>query len=137
MSGASDHKDGGTVTGPPSAPPKPRPRIEIDFARYDAMLDAPDMDESQKREFLTTLWQIIVQFVDLGFGVHPVQAVGLTTKGKDEGAGAANAGGEAEGTSDGDATNAALARLVRAEGAHRTLNQPQRKEASCTDKPLT
>jgi len=33
------------------------------------------MTEAQKEEFLQSLWSIIVSFVDLGFGVHPLQAV--------------------------------------------------------------
>jgi hypothetical protein len=52
-----------------------RPSIEVDYERYAKMLDASDLNEDQKREFLETLWQVIVQFVDLGFGVHPLQAV--------------------------------------------------------------
>lgn len=33
------------------------------------------MSEAEKEEFLQALWQIIVSFVDLGFGVHPLQEV--------------------------------------------------------------
>ncbi len=31
------------------------------------------MSEEEKRLFLETLWSILMQFVDLGFGIHPVQ----------------------------------------------------------------
>ena len=31
------------------------------------------MTVAEKREFLEALWSIIVAFVDLGFGIHPVQ----------------------------------------------------------------
>ena len=31
--------------------------------------------EEQKLEFIQTLWQIIIGFVDLGFDLHPVQQV--------------------------------------------------------------
>ena len=34
-----------------------------------------DWTEEQKLEFIATLWQIIVGFVDLGFNLHPVQQV--------------------------------------------------------------
>ena len=33
------------------------------------------MTDAEKEEFLQALWQIIVGFVDLGFGVHPLQEV--------------------------------------------------------------
>lgn len=50
------------------------PRVlTLDFARYEAMLDDPDLSEEQRLEFLETLWSIIVSFVDLGYGVHPMQ----------------------------------------------------------------
>jgi len=52
-----------------------RPAVTVDIARYQALLDGEDLTDDQKRQFLETLWQIIVQFVDLGFGVHPLQAV--------------------------------------------------------------
>ena len=47
--------------------------LHLDLARYQAMLDAPDLDEEQKRQFIEALWQVIVAFVDLGYQVHPVQ----------------------------------------------------------------
>ena len=34
-----------------------------------------DWTEEQKLEFIGTLWQIIVGFVDLGFDLHPIQQV--------------------------------------------------------------
>ena len=39
------------------------------------MLEASDLTDTQKQEFVETLWSIIVTFVDLGFGLHPVQSV--------------------------------------------------------------
>ncbi len=56
-----------------SAPPKPT--LTVDVEKYQAFLDGADMTEVQKEEFLQALWSIIVSFVDLGFGVHPLQAV--------------------------------------------------------------
>jgi len=47
--------------------------VEIDFERYQQILDDPDLNESDKRQIIEALWQIIVQFVDLGIGVHPLQ----------------------------------------------------------------
>jgi hypothetical protein len=34
-----------------------------------------NLSEVQKREFLEALWSIVIAFVDMGFGVHPVQSV--------------------------------------------------------------
>ena len=50
-----------------------RPSLTIDYALYEKYLAESDWSEEQKREFITTLWSIIVNFVDLGFGVHPLQ----------------------------------------------------------------
>jgi hypothetical protein len=55
------------------APPKPT--LTVDVEKYQSFLDGADMSEAQKEEFLQSLWSIIVSFVDLGFGVHPLQAV--------------------------------------------------------------
>ncbi len=52
-----------------------RPAIKIDYSLYEEHLEGDDMTAAQKRELLDTLWNIIVGFVDLGFGVHPVQQV--------------------------------------------------------------
>ncbi len=47
--------------------------IHVDVEKYQHLLDESGMNNSQKREVLETLWSMIVAFVDLGFGVHPVQ----------------------------------------------------------------
>ncbi len=49
--------------------------ITVDYERYAHMLEDADLSEDQKREFLQTIWNIIVEFVSLGFGVHPLQQV--------------------------------------------------------------
>lgn len=51
------------------------PSLGIDTAKYQAYLDDPSLSEDQKEEIVTALWSIIVAFVDLGFGVHPLQDV--------------------------------------------------------------
>ncbi len=53
--------------------PGHRPALTLDVALYENYLTDSDLSEDQKREFLETLWSIIVAFVDLGFGVHPLQ----------------------------------------------------------------
>ena len=49
------------------------PRIKFDLEKYQALLDGEDVSEADKQELLQTLWNIITEFVSLGFGVHPVQ----------------------------------------------------------------
>ena len=61
----------GETTCEPSAPTS-RPVLTLDVALYEHMLADSDLTEDQKREFLETLWSIIVGFVDLGFGIDPV-----------------------------------------------------------------
>jgi len=51
------------------------PALSIDWELYGKYLDESDLSEEQKHEFIETLWSIIVSFVDLGFGVHPLQQV--------------------------------------------------------------
>ena len=47
--------------------------LAIDYAAYEEYLANSDLSDEQKQEFLDCLWSIIVSFVDLGFGVHPLQ----------------------------------------------------------------
>ena len=49
--------------------------LSIDWELYADYLEESDLSEEQKREFLETLWSIIVSFVDLGFGLHPARKV--------------------------------------------------------------
>ena len=52
-----------------------QPFLTVDVERYQAYLDETDMTDAQKEEFLQSMWQIIIGFVELGFGVHPLQEV--------------------------------------------------------------
>lgn len=47
--------------------------IHVDVEKYQHLLDESGMNNEQKREVLEALWSMIVAFVDLGFGVHPMQ----------------------------------------------------------------
>ncbi len=59
--------------------------IHVDVEKYQHLLDDSGMSEAQKREVLEALWSMIVAFVDLGFGVHPVQeSCGKVLKGETE-----------------------------------------------------
>lgn len=52
-----------------------RPVLAVDIRKYQTLLDRSDLNEKQKEEFLRALWSIVVTFVELGFGVHPLQEV--------------------------------------------------------------
>lgn len=52
---------------------KGRPVVTFDVSRYEHFLEDQGLSAEQKRAMLEALWSIIVSFVDLGFGVHPVQ----------------------------------------------------------------
>ncbi|MDH5721910.1 MAG: hypothetical protein OEY94_01130 [Alphaproteobacteria bacterium] len=52
----------------------PLPTLTLDIERYEEYLEDCDMTEAQQEEFLQTLWDIIVCFVDMGFGIEPTQA---------------------------------------------------------------
>lgn len=52
---------------------QPRSHLEIDLEHYQSYLDDSSLTPDQKAEFMGELWIIISAFVELGFGVHPVQ----------------------------------------------------------------
>ncbi len=47
--------------------------LTLDVDYYQSFLDDTDIPEHKKQEFIEALWSIITAFVDLGFGIHPVQ----------------------------------------------------------------
>lgn len=47
--------------------------LEIDYALYERYLEESEWNDEQKREFIETLWSVVIQFVDLGFEIHPLQ----------------------------------------------------------------
>ena len=51
------------------------PSVHIDWQRYEAFLQDGDMSEEDKRAFIETLWNIMLTFVDLGFGLDPTSQV--------------------------------------------------------------
>jgi len=52
-----------------------RPIVTVDVERYQAWFDAADLSAAQKEQFTQSLWFIVMTFVELGFGVHPLHAV--------------------------------------------------------------
>jgi hypothetical protein len=59
------------------------PTLTLDVELYQHYLDNSDLTEEQKNELLNTLWNIICGFVQMGFGVHPVQQALAENSGKD------------------------------------------------------
>ncbi len=60
------------------------PTIEFDYSAYAAYLSDTELSEDQKQEFLLTLWNLLLTFVDLGFGVHPLQQIDPKSRGQNE-----------------------------------------------------
>jgi hypothetical protein len=52
-----------------------RPVLTVDIRKYQALLDSSQATEKEKEEFLRALWSVVSTFVELGFGVHPLQEV--------------------------------------------------------------
>ena len=63
-----------------------RPVVTVDLEKYQAMLATVDLSPQQKEDFLRAMWSIMMTFVELGFGVHPLQEVcgqnGITGHGR-------------------------------------------------------
>ena len=60
--------------------------VAFDVEKYQVYLDDPALSAEQKEELLRALWTIISAFVELGFGVHPIQqACGQVEKEYDAG----------------------------------------------------
>jgi hypothetical protein len=50
----------------------PSQTLQIDTAKYQALLDDSGLSDDQKEEIILELWKIIIPFVDLGFKVSPL-----------------------------------------------------------------
>lgn len=55
------------------------PVLTFDADDYREYVQDMDLTEKQEQELLQALWSIIVQFVDLGFGIESVQRATLAT----------------------------------------------------------
>lgn len=49
--------------------PTSRPSLSVDWEVYADYLKESDLSDNEKREFIETIWYIVVSFVDLGFDV--------------------------------------------------------------------
>ena len=53
---------------------KHRPRIlHVDVERFQHHLDNTDLTDAEKAEYLHIIWSTLLEFMDLGYGVHPLQ----------------------------------------------------------------
>ena len=50
--------------------------LKLDVAKYQAYLDSADLTEAEKRQFLETMWNLMVGFIDLGFSIEPEETCG-------------------------------------------------------------
>jgi len=50
--------------------------VGVDYERYQRYLDNSDLSDEEKQQVIQALWDVIVNFVDLGIGVHPLQQTG-------------------------------------------------------------
>lgn len=56
--------------------PDIRRSLTLDVQKYQAMLDNPEMDQSQKAELIETLWMFVISFMDLGCEIKTVETCG-------------------------------------------------------------
>lgn len=47
--------------------------LTLDYDLFDHYLADADLTEDQKREFITVMWNLVVEMMSLGVEVHPVQ----------------------------------------------------------------
>lgn len=59
--------------GPESAPTSQELAIQFDAQEFVHFLAESDLTEAEKLEYVQTVWTIVLQFVDMGFGLHPIQ----------------------------------------------------------------
>lgn len=50
-----------------------RPSIGIDVDYYQAAIDDPDVSDAKKLELIEIISALVINIIDIGFGVHPVQ----------------------------------------------------------------
>ena len=68
-----------------SEAPDARRALQVDMEKYQALLEDIDIPEDHKKQMIEALWSIVVAFVEIGYGVHPVQqACGKVNENKDK-----------------------------------------------------
>ena len=65
--------------------PDARRTLQVDMEKNQALLEDVDIPEDHKKQMIEALWSIVVAFVEIGYGVHPVQqACGKVNENKDK-----------------------------------------------------
>lgn len=54
----------------PETTTRPAPQVAFDWRDFLPYLADADLTEAEKREFIETMWSIVLAFVDLGFEVR-------------------------------------------------------------------
>ncbi len=47
--------------------------LDIDLMEFAEHLEGSGLTDEEMREYLTIFWEIVIAFVDLGFGLNPAQ----------------------------------------------------------------
>ena len=53
--------------------PISKPSLSVDVDYYQSIIDDPEVSDERKRELIEIVGAIVMNFIDIGFGVHPVQ----------------------------------------------------------------
>jgi len=69
MQDKTQHQKPALETRPATAPLS----LEFDAAEFAHFLHQTDWSDEQKAEYIALVWNIVCEFVALGWGVHPVQ----------------------------------------------------------------
>ena len=49
--------------------------LTLDVDYYQSFLDDANIPDDKKQELIETLWNIVIQFVDMGYGIESTQQV--------------------------------------------------------------
>jgi len=76
----TQHKKGKSPLNPKTSTPQAHERepthhkaLTLDLEKYLAPLKDWDISEDQKTEFIYTLWNLLRNFAEIGFEIHPAQ----------------------------------------------------------------
>ncbi|MEP0961865.1 MAG: hypothetical protein ABJQ70_09880 [Roseobacter sp.] len=58
---------------PTPAQTSSQPMLDVDLNAFAHHLDGSDLSDAEKREYLSIFWNIVIAFVDLGYGLNPAQ----------------------------------------------------------------
>lgn len=65
-----DHDPVPSLDSPPAFQP-----LHFDVREYMQFVEDEDLTEAQAEDLLRTVWEIVVAFVDIAYGIHPAQQV--------------------------------------------------------------